>query len=190
LRARAASAIPKLDGASNNDMGRADRDPTKKWHDFAPGQEPMVLTSISDECLEDRCEKCPGIFEREDYPSQAVFCKHDCHLAANVRQEEKFYEIDRAAFSHRMESYINRHFKIDVMDIDGKSMIHVVIAELIAFNGQTLSAEFLCDETKFSLNLDSADRLTSGPAKGFEAWLRAIGVRNCGLRYCCTEISK
>jgi hypothetical protein len=101
--------------------------------------------------------KCPGIFEREDYLGQAIFCKHDCHLAANIRQEKRFHEIDRAAFSHRMESFIKRHFKIEVMDINGKPMIHVVKAELIAFNTQTLSAEFLCDETKFSLNLVSAD---------------------------------
>ena len=46
---------------------------------FTPGQEPKVLTSISDECEADRCEECPAIFQREDYPSESILCVHSCH---------------------------------------------------------------------------------------------------------------
>jgi hypothetical protein len=82
-------------------------------------------------------------------------------------------EISRAEFSSHMESWIHRNFRIDVMDRDGKPLIHVVKAELTALNPQTLSAEFLCDETKFSINLFAADRFTSDPAHEFEASLHA-----------------
>jgi len=33
-----------------------------------------------------------------------------------------------------MESYVKRHFKIDVMEVNGKPMICVVKTELTAFN--------------------------------------------------------
>jgi hypothetical protein len=41
---------------------------------FAPGQEPKILTSISDQCLEGKCHSCPGIFKRDDYPGESIFC--------------------------------------------------------------------------------------------------------------------
>ncbi len=50
---------------------------------FPLGEEPEVLTSVSDECSMGECEKCPGIFEREDYPDRRIFCIHDCHLKRN-----------------------------------------------------------------------------------------------------------
>ena len=43
------------------------------------GQEPKVKTSISDECGEERCESCSGIFERDDCPGELIFCIHSCH---------------------------------------------------------------------------------------------------------------
>jgi len=50
---------------------------------FEPGQEPSVLTSISECCSEGKCEVCPGIFHREEYPEQSIYCVHTCHIARN-----------------------------------------------------------------------------------------------------------
>src|SRR6185437_1473420 len=47
-------------------------------HVFPPGQEPRVLTSISEEC-----QKCPGIFRLPEYGKQPIFCVHDCHKKSN-----------------------------------------------------------------------------------------------------------
>jgi len=46
-------------------------------HTFNPGEEPEVLTSISDECQGGQCETCPGIFHRDDYPGKSIFCVHE-----------------------------------------------------------------------------------------------------------------
>ena len=54
-----------------------------KWVKYALGQEPKVLTSVSSECANGDCDKCPGIFNREDYPNESVFCIHPCHEAQN-----------------------------------------------------------------------------------------------------------
>ena len=54
-----------------------------QWTTFAPGQGPEVLTSISHECADGQCEKCTGLFPRESYPGQSIFCVHECHLAQN-----------------------------------------------------------------------------------------------------------
>lgn len=61
--------------ASNRIMGR---------YYFPPGEEPRVLTSISDECQVGECENCPCIFERDEYPGQSIFCVHDCHTALST----------------------------------------------------------------------------------------------------------
>jgi hypothetical protein len=50
---------------------------------FAGGQEPSVLTSVSDECSDGRCEDCTGIYDRDDYPGQLIFCIHACHKKPN-----------------------------------------------------------------------------------------------------------
>jgi hypothetical protein len=50
---------------------------------FATGQEPKALTSISDHCLEENCQNCPGIFTRDEYPGESIFCVHDCHRKRN-----------------------------------------------------------------------------------------------------------
>jgi len=50
---------------------------------FGPGQEPKVLTSISEECKGGMCESCPGIFEQDEYPDESIFCVHDCHRKRN-----------------------------------------------------------------------------------------------------------
>jgi hypothetical protein len=52
-------------------------------HTFAPGEQPEVLTSISDECQSGRCEACAGIFHRDDYPGKSIFCVHECHKKQN-----------------------------------------------------------------------------------------------------------
>ena len=46
-------------------------------------KEPKVKTSISDECGEERCDSCPGIFERDDCPGELIFCIHSCHKVRN-----------------------------------------------------------------------------------------------------------
>ena len=50
-------------------------------HRFPEGEEPEVLTSISEECQAGRCEQCPGVFHLEDYGDQPIFCVHWCHEA-------------------------------------------------------------------------------------------------------------
>jgi hypothetical protein len=67
-------------------MAKGDQDRTEKGHNFPPGQEPRVLTSVSDQCTLRECEKCSGIFQREDYPGESIFCTHDCHLVRNTDQ--------------------------------------------------------------------------------------------------------
>jgi len=52
-------------------------------HEFLPGEERKALTSVSDECSQGHCQNCRGIFERDDYPGQSVFCVHSCHLKSN-----------------------------------------------------------------------------------------------------------
>jgi hypothetical protein len=52
-------------------------------HEFPPGQEPRVVTSISEECWNGNCEKCPGIFHLAEYGEQQIFCVHDCHKKRN-----------------------------------------------------------------------------------------------------------
>ena len=48
---------------------------------YVPGQEPRHLTSISAECVHGDCDKCSGLFSREDYPGRLIMCVHECHLA-------------------------------------------------------------------------------------------------------------
>ena|SRR6266550_2757685 len=47
----------------------------------APGQEPEVLTSVSDECSEGNCENCRGVFKRDN--GESIFCVHECHMKCN-----------------------------------------------------------------------------------------------------------
>jgi hypothetical protein len=50
-----------------------------KRHVFAAGDAPEVLTSISEECQHEECDRCPGAFHCEDAGDQPVFCVHVCH---------------------------------------------------------------------------------------------------------------
>jgi len=50
---------------------------------FAVGQEPAVLTSVSEKCSDGKCDACPGIFHRDEYPGQSIFCVHACHTKRN-----------------------------------------------------------------------------------------------------------
>ena len=52
---------------------------TIEHHRFPEGEEPEVLTSVSEECQSGRCEECPGVFHREEYGDQRIFCIHLCH---------------------------------------------------------------------------------------------------------------
>jgi hypothetical protein len=51
-------------------------------HKFDELDAPEVLTSISEECQRMECERCPGIFQREEAGDQPVFCVHSCHKVA------------------------------------------------------------------------------------------------------------
>jgi hypothetical protein len=51
--------------------------------EFAPGEEPRVLTSVSEQCQDGECEKCPGIFRLPEYGDRQIFCIHDCHKKSN-----------------------------------------------------------------------------------------------------------
>jgi hypothetical protein len=57
---------------------------------FEPGQEPVVVTSVSHQCADGKCEECRGIFYRDDYPGQAIICVHPCHMKRN--QGNQFLE--------------------------------------------------------------------------------------------------
>jgi hypothetical protein len=53
-------------------------------HKFDELDAPEVLTSISEECQRGGCERCPGIFQREDTGDQAVFCVHACQRSERL----------------------------------------------------------------------------------------------------------
>jgi len=57
--------------------------PLMKEIEFAIGQEPKVLIAVSEECSAGNCEKCPGIFKREDHPKGSILCVHSCHDVRN-----------------------------------------------------------------------------------------------------------
>jgi hypothetical protein len=52
---------------------------TMHYTRFKEGEEPQVLTTVSEECDVGACEKCPGILHDEDYPGHSIFCTHECH---------------------------------------------------------------------------------------------------------------
>jgi hypothetical protein len=52
-------------------------------HKFTVGEEPEVLTSVSDQCSDGKCETCPGIFHRDDFSGKSIFCVHACHEKQN-----------------------------------------------------------------------------------------------------------
>jgi len=51
---------------------------------FPPGDEPRVLTSVSDECSDGHCADCPEVFEREETGEEPIFCVHDYHKKRNL----------------------------------------------------------------------------------------------------------
>lgn len=84
--------FPLDDPTKENTTPVDERPPVQEWEvssmgygtsvtRYAPGQEPRHLTSISAECVHGDCDKCSGIFSREDYPGRLVMCVHECHLA-------------------------------------------------------------------------------------------------------------
>jgi len=54
-----------------------------EWNRPPLGQAPKAKTSISDECGEERCQSCSGIYERDDSPGELIFCIHSCHEVRN-----------------------------------------------------------------------------------------------------------
>jgi len=40
---------------------------------FPSGEEPKVLTSVSDHCKSGNCRDCPGLFNLEEYGGQPIF---------------------------------------------------------------------------------------------------------------------
>jgi hypothetical protein len=48
-------------------------------HQFDEMDAPEVLTSISEECQRDECDRCPGFFRGPETGDQTVFCVHSCH---------------------------------------------------------------------------------------------------------------
>jgi hypothetical protein len=96
LRAMLKTAFERVfptDGSAKENVGAVDdRPPVREWEvssvgygtsvtKYAPGQEPRRLTSISTECVHGDCDKCSGLFSREDYPGRLIMCVHECHLA-------------------------------------------------------------------------------------------------------------
>ena len=61
-------------------------DPDDEWevHEFTSDEEARVLTSISQECLREECDRCPGTFKHPDAGDEMVFCVHDCHKVNSV----------------------------------------------------------------------------------------------------------
>jgi hypothetical protein len=54
-----------------------------EYHRFPEGEEPEVFTSISQECLNNDCGHCPGIFHVPEKDEEPVFCIHECHRKPN-----------------------------------------------------------------------------------------------------------
>ena len=84
--------FPLHESANENVSQADDRHPVQEWEvssmrygtsetKYVPGQEPRHLTSISAECVRGDCDKCSGLFSREDYPGRLIMCVHECHLA-------------------------------------------------------------------------------------------------------------
>jgi hypothetical protein len=48
-----------------------------EWHEFAEGDEPTVLTTISGFCKEGKHAECPGW--SEDDGGEIIFCVCPCH---------------------------------------------------------------------------------------------------------------
>jgi len=51
---------------------------------FNAGQEPMVKTTISDQCARNECQLCPGILSNPQH--EDAYCLHSCHVAKNQDQ--------------------------------------------------------------------------------------------------------
>jgi hypothetical protein len=58
-------------------MHEEDDDLEWERHEFAEGDEPTVLTTISGFCNEGKHAECPGW--SEEHSGQAVFCVCPCH---------------------------------------------------------------------------------------------------------------
>jgi hypothetical protein len=60
-------------------MSDTNDDEPPEWIEFPPDEEATVLTSISPECLQENCLKCPGTFHHPDAGDTLVFCVHICY---------------------------------------------------------------------------------------------------------------
>jgi len=53
-----------------------------EWTEF-PDDEARVLTSISQECMHEECDRCPGTFDHPHASGETVFSVHACHRVDN-----------------------------------------------------------------------------------------------------------
>ncbi len=49
-----------------------------EWTEFSDDQA-RILTSISQECMHEECDRCLGTFDHPDASGETVFCVHACH---------------------------------------------------------------------------------------------------------------
>ena len=49
------------------------------WHEFSEGEEPEVLTTVSEECAAGRHDDCSGILSSEKHENRLVLCVCWCH---------------------------------------------------------------------------------------------------------------
>jgi DNA-directed RNA polymerase subunit RPC12/RpoP len=73
-----------------------------KWDEFPEGEEPEILTGISEPCNEGKHGECPGHAESEEHGGQTVFCVCDCH---RVREEDLPPELRADAGDPRYPDY-------------------------------------------------------------------------------------
>jgi len=79
-----------------------------EWKKPAPGHE-EILTSVSAECTRFECEKCPGLFTRDDYPNRFIMCVHECHrVMTDVSPECEMGECGKCSGTFTREDYPNQ----------------------------------------------------------------------------------
>jgi hypothetical protein len=64
----------------------------KRTH-FAPGQEPELLTPISEECNGGVCESCPRVFKQDEDPGESIFCIHYRHKKCKSWSRNDFASV-------------------------------------------------------------------------------------------------
>lgn len=47
-----------------------------EWHEFPEGEEPVILTGVSNFCSEGKHAECPGLAK---HGGETIFCICNCH---------------------------------------------------------------------------------------------------------------